>query len=1143
MRAYLLLTMLSLFACTVTLLAQEKRTIAGVVRDYSGNPVPSATVSVKGTGNSTTTNTAGQFSIVIEKNNAILVVSSVGFTQQELTVGTSNTLDFSLQASSGELEGVVVTALGIKRAPRSLGYSAQSVSGKDLTIGQAPTIAQGLMGKVAGLNITQASGGVDGGSSRIVIRGNTNLTGDNRALIVVDGVPINNDPLNGSTLGTKLGDDIAGYNDWGTGLNFINPEDIESSTVLKGPAAAALYGSRGANGVIIITRKKGTKRKGVGVDYSFSDRFTSVYNDFFNFQNDYGAGFVASLWTADNDKKFNINGNGQRQQSPIYGPDQVGVYTKGAHGMLPYDNPTVAWPFISFPGALSWGPKFDGQPMLWYDGVERPYVGHPDSWKMFFPNGYTNQHNVSISGGGDIGTFRASYTRDYNKANILNSNYKADIFNFGSSVKISPILAADITASYVSYERLNTPPVGGGSFLQGLFYAAPRDYDPAVDFANTYKPDGSQLDVSNSSNFPAGSPSYPFNGNSYLQNVFWRIYNNNTTLRRRNFVGSIKLTANPTKWLTLTGQGSIDNSNDGTESKNYPTNIQGTANGYYAVRNATNYTHDLLGMARFYKDNVGGKEINVSFTASGETVSVDNSSVSSNTNGNFVSPFLFYLGNGANPVSTNNAKYAYKINSLLGIFDISYKNYLFLQVTGRNDWTSTLNSPYNSYYYPAASLAYVFTDGINGIKDNLPWLSYGKIAVSYAGRGSGTDPYATNDNIDGSNYNGVVAQSYQNVLIDPRVKPQRTRQYEAILNLGFFNNRLNLELTGYTGSSYPQIVTTPLPVSSGVNNIRINDAKLASKGFEFTLNGSPIVGKNFSWNVSINGAAFNNKLISLSGVDSVLTIASIYGGAGVSQRVRVGDNYGTIYGTDYTYDAKGDKLVELAVGGNGQTMVYTTPDGQVHPAGTVWALSSNERPIGNSTPKLVGGIANTFRYKNFSLYFLTDFKLGGDTWFGSYASAMGNGLREETVKERNGGGLPYTYPDGTTDNSGMIMEGSFANGQKNDIVVSAPWYYALTYSSWNHLRVPRSASVFKNSWMKFREVNLSYQIPRDIVAKTKVFQSLSLSLIGRDLFYIFTTIPKGLNPEGVNGIGNAQGLENSSMPNTRSFGFSVKASF
>lgn len=275
------------------------------------------------------------------------------------------------------------------------------------------------------------------------------------------------------------------------------------------------------------------------------------------------------------------------------------------------------------------------------------------------------------------------------------------------------------------------------------------------------------------------------------------------------------------------------------------------------------------------------------------------------------------------------------------------------------------------------------------------------------------------------------------------------------------------------------------------------------------------------------------------GIDE-LNLGNYFGGAGVSQRVKVGDYYGTIYGKDFTYK-NGERVVERAVGTDGNPVTFTV-NGQTYYAGTQWVLTSNEVPIGNSQPFVTGGITNTFRYKNFSLYLLADAKIGGDTYFGSYEAAMGSGTIKETLKERNGGGLPYTYPDGSTANVGVNFGGVFEDGKANTDVVHYLWYYAGTYSAWNHIGVPRSMGVFENSWMKLREVSLTYQIPARIVKYTKVLQNLSLSVYGRDLFYIFTTIPKGLNPEGVNGIGNIQGIEYASMPRVRSFGFTVRTS-
>lgn len=1136
-----------LLCMLITTAAYAQKTITGKVTDGAGQPLPGVSVQEKGTKNGTSTDGAGSFSISVGPG-AVLVFSSVGMNVKEVPVGSSSSISVSMSENENTLtEVAITTALGIKRDKKALGYAVQKVSGSDLTVAQAPTIAQGLLGKVAGLNITQSGGGVEGGSSRVVVRGNTSLTGENRALIIVDGVAINNDPVNnnnnnggGGASGTQQGADVSAYNDWGTGLNFINPEDIENITVLKGPAAAALYGARGANGVILVTRKKGENRSGLGVDYSFSNRATNAY-EFLDFQNEYGSGLVGSMWTADQAKQFPVNGAGKRYQIGTYtGTYGAGDYRTGAYGMLPYANSVQAWDLFSFPSGLSWGPKFDNQSILWYDGVERPYSAQPDNWKPFFPNGYVSQHNVSVSGGGDFGTARFSYTRDYTKANILNSNFGSNTFNIGSTIKVSKKVSAEITGSYINFERLNTPPIGSGSFLAGFSYAATRDYNPEVDRLNTYQTNGSRKDVTNSSNFPAGSPAYPYY--SYMANAFWNIYENNTTFNRNQLIGGAKITADITDWLNLTAQGGVDNSNDNTEIKEYPKNIQGT-DGAYKQAMSRSLNRNLSALLRLHKENLFETEINGSLTGGVESVYRNDYTTSAATKGQFIKPFIFALNNGSEyPTEAGQLpqeiRYGKKLNSAFGFLDLSYKDYLFLQVTGRNDWSSTLADP---YFYPSANLSYVFSENFKGITESMPWLSFGKASFSYAETGSDTDPYVIYNTLNAEGYNGTAAQTYPSQLKIDGLKPQRSRAFEVGLNLGFLKNRINLELNAYTMKSFNQILTNSLPISSGYSEIRLNRGSLGNKGLEFIVNAKAVSSRDFSWDIAINGASSRTKVLALDPGNEDLRLGSFFGGNGISQRVKVGENYGTLYGKDYTYK-NGQKVVKDAVGANGQVMTYTV-NGKTYTAGTQWVLTSDEVPIGNSQPKLTGGVSNTFRYKDFSLYAMVDAKIGGDTYFGTYAAAMGNGLLQETVKERNGGGLPLVYPDGTSANTGISFGGVYADGTPNTNVVNPAWYYLGTYASWNHLGVPRSAAVFENTWVKLREVALTYRVPQALIQKTKFIQNLSVSLVGRDLFYIYTSIPKGLNPEGVNGIGNMQGIEYSSIPRVRSLGFSIKSSF
>ncbi|WP_181182386.1 SusC/RagA family TonB-linked outer membrane protein [Sphingobacterium lumbrici] len=1118
-----------------------QKTVTGTVKDANGETLSGVSIRVKNIQKSTSSDAEGKFTISANEND-ILVFRYIGYQPKEVAVGTSNNLSIILETAIGDLDEVVVTALGVKREKRALGYATQTVSGKDLTVAQAPTIAQGLMGKVAGLQISQAGGGSEGSSSRIVVRGNTTFTGDNRALIIVDGVAINNDPINvnrsaggGSVLGAP-GADVSGYNDWGTGMNMINPEDIENITVLKGPSAAALYGARGANGVILITRKKGENRSGLGVDYTFSTRNTDAFS-MLDFQNEYGQGGVGSMTSADQSKWFSRNGAGQRMQ--VGNNTNSGTnYTDNSHGPMPYPNAFDFYTYFSYPGSYSWGARFDNQPIMNYDGVQRPYSEKPNNWKAFFPNGSVTSHNVAVNAGNENATARFSYTRNDTKPNMINSNMQSNTFNLGSVLKISQKMSAEITSSYTNFNRLNAPQQGSG-WQAAPVYSMARDFDPDLVFSQQFGPSGERVNFGALPSVP-NAPAYPW-GTGYLNNQYWNLLKNNADFTRNQFVGSVKLTADITDWLNVTGLGGVDNSNDLLEVRNTPVDVLGQSEGQYREALSKYLSRNLNVFMRAHKDNLFGREINGSITAGGESYFRNDYIVSNQTSGNFVKPFIYALNNGAaNPPPADEVRFAKKINSVYSFLNLSYKNQLFLEATARNDWSSTLPLVNNTYFYPSVNVGYVFTDGIKNLQTSMPWLNFGKLKASYAETGSDADPYAIHNLLENVVYNGQQAQSLPSILKTDGIKPARSKSFELGLNLGFFNSRLNVDITAYTMKSFNQILDNPIPLSSGYSGITINTGSLGNKGIEFIVSGSPIRNKDFSWDVSISGASSNTKVLALSeGIDE-LNLGSYFGGAGVSQRVKVGEYYGTLYGRDFTY-LNGQKVVKRAEGTNGQPVTFTT-GGNTYYAGTQWVLTPDEVPIGNSQPAMTGGISNTFRYKNFSLYLLADAKIGGDTYFGSYAAAMGSGTIKETLKERNGGGLPLTYPDGTTANTGINFGGVFADGTPNNDVVHHLWYYAGTFSAWNHLGRPTSASVFENSWMKMREIALTYQLPQQLVKKTKIMHNLSVSLIGRDLFYIFTTIPKGLNPEGVNGIGNIQGIEYSSMPRVRSFGFTLKTS-
>ena len=1122
--------------------------VTGKVLDDLGIPLPGATVRVKGTNIVTSTDANGEFKITVPDKSAVLTVSFIGYSDQEITVGDRTSITINLKSSASTLNSVeIVTALGIKREARSLGYSAQTISGADLDKVNPPNISEGLMGKVAGLNITTPNG-VEGASTRIVLRGNNNLYGNNQALIVVDNVIIDNEPVQPKGVNQSYSDALNLGNtdvsqppiDNGSFLNSLNPDDIESVTVLKGPTAAALYGARGANGVLLIVTKKGTKKKGFGVDYSYTYRANEPYR-FMKLQDEYGNGMTEDLYSAN--PFFYKDGNGNNRQ------EQIGGDPYGSLGNIPgaYVSPGVTsaaggpfYNYIGFPGdGASWGPKMEGQPLIWWDGTTRPYTGNSNIFKSFYRTGNTQTHNVSISGGGDLGTLRVSYTRSTNEEITYNSHNATNTFNIGSSINISPKVKVDATASYINLNKYNPPNIYGESGVNGnigvgymTVYNLPADYKP-IERGLTTLPDGSQNPILKQSPFEYGQQYY-----------WWNVFNDNTTLTQNQFIGSISLNAEVTPWLKAVGNVGLDYYTNQFVTQNYPTDAAGLQ-GSYGYDLARTSTNNLDGRLVFHKDKLV-KDFNASLSLGARHYYTNMYDVATNNPGPFNYPFVFNLSNynGSNPTVLNPTenRNEMEINSVYGLLNFSYKNYLFLDLSGTNDWSSTLRPSRWSYFYPSASLSFVFTDAfdMSSVKN---WLSYGKLRVSEAQSANAYQPYQ-----NGLTYVPVAGNTpgFPTGLNFPgtyptNIQPQRSRSFEIWPDLGFFNDRLNVNFTYYNTYSDHQILTIKTAGSSGVNGVLINSGALRNRGVELTVNAKVIKATDFSWDVTVNAAHNQNKVVELEPGLNSLQLGSWFGGNGVTMKVDVGSDYGAIYGRDYKYAPNGQKIVNLVYADG-----YNTGTGPV--LGAQYATTDNFVKIGDATPKLTGGISQNFRYKNFSLYILTDFKIGGQIWSGDYATIMGQGMAPETVYERDGHGLPYTFPDGTKANVGVILPGVVQGSTpgtyvQNTNVVNSWWKYAGNYQSWDNDPIVRTNSIFNDSWGKLREVSLTYRLPNEFVQKTKVFQNVSVSLIGRNLFYLFTTLPDKINPESLVSSGNVQGIQFGGLPGVRSYGFTVKAGF
>jgi len=1121
----------------LTITEKDDRPIKGTIKDQAGDPVSAASIVVKSTKKGTSSDARGYFELDANDGD-VLVISAVGYEVQQITVGAQSDYTVLLSKSDKALDEVVVTALGIKREAKSIGYAAQKVSVNDITKAGAPDLATGLMGKSAGLNIT-ATNGIQGGSTKIVIRGNNSISGNNQPLLVIDGIQVQNEPIGGMA-STAAGKDVVSPKDWGSVMNFINSDEVEDVTVLKGATASALYGARGSNGVILITTKKGTKRSGLGLDYNFST-FTTTPYQYQDVQNEYGYGGANALWTAN--PSFPKTASGDLRYPGNYPWDAQPVGDKfQAGGAIP--GGYSSWDVFSWYGpAASWGHKLDGTEIVWWDGVKRKWSPQPDNRKAFFRNGNTTTHNVSFSGGGDFGTVRVGLSRMNNTAVIPNSNYDQTNVNIGSSLTISKKIKAELSVSYTNYNRLNTPDIANDNgWSQFMIYGMSRDYQP-IELSNYRLADGSKNFFAQTSPFGY----YPYQNNAF-SDMFWKLYMNNQKLSRNQLLGSIKVTGEVTPWLNVAGRASLSYAMNSIETRNTPTDVLGTL-GAFGREQVENKDVNLEAFTTVHKENLFGHRVNASLMVGNSSLKSRMYDINALNNGPFAVPFSYYLSNTTGTISapTENRR-DYNINTLFGILDLSYNNYLFLQATGRNDWSSTLPLATSSYFFPSVSMSFVFTEAFKEKFDNLSWLSYGKLKLSAAKSANGTDPYKAqytysqyvqsnylNQATGPASFGGYPVRSIQGNLPPAELlRPQRNTSYETGLELGFFHNRLNMDVTYYSSKATSQILETNLPASSGATYITFNTGELSNKGFEFIIRGTPVQTKNLRWDVTINAAHNQNKVVSLYQGINEYTLGSLWDNAGVTIKAHPGENYGTIYGYDYTY-LNGKKVVKRVMdnGGSGTNVV-----------GTQYVTTTDQVPIGNTTPKLTGGISNTFRYKNISLYVLTDFKIGGDIFSADYAAAIGEGLSPRTLKERNGGGLSYTYPDGTTANHGVILDGVFADGKANTDVVHYMYKYAGTSQAWSNVNtMPRSEAVFKNSWGKLREVNLTYSVPTRFLKATKIIQGLDVSFIGRNLFYLFTTLPDHLNPEAINGVGNGQGIQWSQFPVMRDYGFSIKAKF
>jgi iron complex outermembrane receptor protein len=979
---------------------------------------------------------------------------------------------------------VVVTALGINREKRSIGYAAETVKGEKFIQAAAPNVVSSLSGKIAGV-IIPATNTLEGGSTRIVIRGNNSIdkNKNNQPLFIIDGVPMTNE--SGATSNE-------GGTDWGSRANDINPFDIEDMSILKGPAAAALYGARGANGVILITTKKGTQKPGVGIDFNTSIMGTSFYR-YGDFQNEYGQGSLGYAWDT-----------------------KMPPFQKNAAGE------NILAPFDEWNGANSWGPKMEGQMVRWWEGQMRPYSPLPDNIKSNYKSMLSQTYNLAFSGGSEKGTIRVSATHYNNNGFIINSGEKRTTLNLGGLLKVSDKVTANVNISYIDAQQKNFVPYGHDNSNGGKIwvYLLPRSYNLELEKDIWQLPDGSRN--------PDGGPG----GKSMSRYYYWDLNTRNDTHNKKRLLGSIALNYDITSWLKAKVQLGMDNENIDNIKYTRPTDPTGLIDGRYGRQEGRNieYNHEVTLTA--VKENIL-PDINIAGGIGAVYYKRDYYLMRAGTDTNMASPYVYTLRNydPGNSNYKNNIPeedfFRKEIQSGFAYVNLSYKNFVFLDITGRNDWSSTLPKNSNSYFYPSVSGSFVFTDAFD-ISSSA--FNYGKIRIARANAATDEEPFLLNPTFQSGTFGSATWNRLPETTPSVNLKPQTTKTWEFGTNLGFFKDRLTAEFTYFSTYTTNQILSAPLPWSSGASGMRINEGELSTKGFEFMVNAIAVHTRDFRWDITLTGTRAVNKLERLVEGAERLEVGGIFGGDGVTIDVVPGQTYGVLYGYDFLYDDNGNRLVAA----NGRD----------------WKKTSQKVAIGNATPDLTGGIMNTFRYKNFTLSAFIDMSIGGDMWYGSYATMTGFGNGANTVKERNGGGESYTWTDDGgqrhTENIGVILEGmrETADGSgtyvKNDIVTHYTDFYKH-YGSWG--KGAASPSVFDNTWVNMREVILTYRFDQKTLNKVKFIQGASISLVGRNLFYIYDNAPLGLNPGGSAGTGNAQGVEFCANPVSRSYGFNLNLSF
>lgn len=1072
--------------------------IKGRVADDKGQPVVGATVVVVGTTQGTTTGLDGEFSLRVAADDPVLKVDFLGYEPQELRILPSQTtFDITLVPSSKEIDAVVVTALGITRKEKSLGYAVSKVSSEDLANTAGGNWLSGMAGKVAGLNLDQSSAG-PGGSIRVTLRGEGSLSHDNNsALFVVDGVPINSGMSSNTTSGSY--DAVDAPIDYGNGAGDINPDDVESVSVLKGPAATALYGSRAANGAIVITTKSGRKQKGIGI--TFSTGITWEKPGFWpDFQYEYGAGDYRKSTLASH-------------MSNGITPDEYSFYTVPAEQS--YNGEKIS----SFHSRYQFGEKVEGQLRYMYRSYDRAsgtYTRVPyevcDWYKGFFDTGVTYTNSVAVDASDGHGSQLRVSVKDARTDWIVpNTGYDVQTFSVSALSKRNKYIEAGVKLTYYRKDSDNLPISGysNSSPLKSLIW---QPTSASVDDLYNEWSSGLIRD------YYAGVGGIKLCDSS-LDNPYFVAYEQLNTMDRDRIYGNMSVTGHIIpEQLSLTLRAGVDFSND-FRTQQKPQYSHSYTNGMYreqTVRNVEFNTDFLLSWRRTFGD------FYLNASLGGNAMLSNNSNVSLLAN-QLDEPNVFILQNVSGQLDVRATRTKKAINSFYGFLSMSWRDMIFIDVTGRNDWSSTLAPGYNSYFYPSFSGS-VLLDQVFDFAERAPWVDLLKVRGSWANVGNDTDPYnllATYAN--SPNFTGAYLLPSETLNYD--IKPENVESWEVGLEASFFKKRLAFDVAYYFSETTDQIINVPSDWATGASSILINAGCVRNKGVEVAANFVPVATKDWRWSINLNWSKNWNKLVELAdGVEMWQLNAKNTVGSRVFVYAYPGTELGRIYGVGYERAPEGAFYYDEAgrkVDCGGEVVVNAATGNPV--------LGTEVKDLGSIYPQWKAGMTSSLRYKNLSLNMTFAASYGGRAY--SLTNAILAYMGKTTAS------LPGRYDGLVHPGVNRNEDGTYAPNRTvtTDIVE----YYNLYTLNRNNVE----ANTFDTSYLKMKELRIEYSLPKRICSKLKVFQNITLGVYATNLFCI-TNWPQ-FDPEvaSLSGSSLYRGVETGGFPMTRNYGFSLKLGF